>query len=76
MKERFKPLSFTTIVDKKDLEQILILIEDNLHTSASRVGLEARGENLRKIERELLYMLHLTKKEAEDLYWKYQEKRG
>ncbi len=65
--EREKMSKFN--IDILDLKKVLMLIEDNLHTSASRIGLESRGKNLREAEKELLFMLHLTKEEAEDIYW-------
>lgn len=57
-------------IDILDLKKVLMLIKDNLHTSASRTGLELRGKNLKEAEKELLFMLNLTKEEAEDIYWK------
>jgi len=60
-------------IDKEDLRKVLMLVEDNMHTSASASGLELRAKNLKEMEKELLAMLELTREEAEDEYWKYVE---
>ena len=46
-----------------------MLVIDNLHTSASKSGLELRAKNLREAKKELLYMLLFTDEEAERIYW-------
>ena len=59
----------------KALERILILIENNLHTSASNIGLKNRGNNLREIQKELLFILNLTDEESEEIYWNWIKQR-
>ena len=61
-------------MDKKTLIQLLELVEDNLHTSASSSGLYRRGQNNVKMERILCAQLKITTEEADEIYWKYIER--
>lgn len=62
--------------DEKILIRLLELVEDNRRTSASRSGLERRGENNRKMANLLRARLHISEEEAEEIYWKYIERLG
>lgn len=60
-------------VDKNDLLKVLLLVIDNDNLSASKAGLEQRRNNREEIQKELLYMLNLTKEEAEELYMSHRQ---
>ena len=57
-------------VDKDDLTNVLLLLIANDHLSAHRAGLEERQKNRKTVIRALLFMLGLTKEEADDLFFK------
>lgn len=89
-KEEIKDTTKTvlTVVEERlqlirnEITGVLILIEDNLHTSASKYGLEARGINLRLMEEKLIKLLYPDeepddKKEViEEIYWEWVRKQG
>ena len=56
------------LVDREDLQKVLLLIIHNDNLSASRAGLEQRAKNRKEMKKELLFMLELTNEEAESLY--------
>lgn len=64
------------MLDEKILIRLLELVEDNRRTSASRTGLERRGENNNRMEFILCEVLGITEDEAEEIYWKYIERLG
>ena len=67
---------------KAAITEVLTLVEDNLHTSASSVGLKRRAENLRLMEYKLIKLLYPDEEpeDCEELvdgrYWKYIKERG
>ena len=64
------------VTDNAVLICLLELVEDNRRTSASRSGLERRGENNSRLQYILCKELGITEEEAEDIYWKYIERLG
>lgn len=58
-----------TEAERDKLIEVLMLVEDNMHTSASNIGLEQRGSNLRKAEKALMELLELDEGQCEELYW-------
>ena len=67
---------------RKQITEVLIMVEDNLHTSASSSGLHKRGDNLRLMEEKLIRLLYpdeepedgITKEEAvEEMYWEWNK---
>lgn len=63
---------------RKQITEVLMLVEDNLRTSASSSGLRTRKDNLRAMEKKLIELLYtdeepegvITKEEAvEEMYW-------
>ena len=56
------------LVDGEVLKKVLLLIIENNHLSASGAGLQARAENRKAAINELLFILCLTKEEAEEIY--------
>lgn len=57
---------------KKDLIDVMLLLENNNHLSASRAGLECRTENRRKAIKKLQHLTEISDAELNDLYWKKQ----
>lgn len=61
----------------KEVTEVLMLVEDNLRTSASSSGLNARGDNLKLMEEKLIKLLYPDEepedKEAavEKMYWEW-----
>jgi hypothetical protein len=61
------------MVDKQDLLDILLLIENCLNTSASKEGLIQRTNNYRIIKSKLLSILRLSEEELDDMYQKIDD---
>jgi len=64
------------VLDKKILIRLLELVEDNRRTSASRTGLERRGENNSRMKHILCKELGIIEEKSEEIYWKYIERLG
>lgn len=60
---------------KEELKEVLMLLIDNEHISASTAGLKERAENRRVAINRLLSELNIGIDKAEDFYWKWQAKR-
>ena len=55
--------------------EVLMLLEDNLHTSASDTGLEKRYANMKKMQSLLFSVLDLSEREVDNAYWKWDDKQ-
>lgn len=64
------------MLDEKILIRLLELVESNIHTSASRSGLELRADNNNRMVHLLRAKLGITDEEAEEIYWKYIDRLG
>lgn len=62
-------------VNRKKLETVLLLIEDNIRTAASKIGLEHRKKNLNEIQDILKNELKLSDEEIESMYWVHIDSR-
>ena len=65
-------------MDKRDREKarnILMLLLDNNHTSASKEGLRHRAVNRSKAIVDALNLLNITQEESTDLYWGWRKIR-
>lgn len=65
-----------TEAERNKLTKVLMLVEDNLHRSASTPGLKRRVSNLRKAEKALMELLELNERQCEELYMDNLETLG